>query len=167
MPFFGNNYLCTLHVDGISHDIRLDIHSISFLRSTLGWKFEDNVCFGNSLRIVGVDWTEHALSENIIVLSSKEKLKQISGYETKFFGWSIVWNKCEHKLSDKLSTGKSLEITRPELLDCIIYVLPKQRIWEALSHFRNSLAVLVIISQDMSEQDVTQIQVRSLKVVAA
>ena len=46
-------------------------------------------------------------------------------------------------------------------------MLPKQRIWETLSHFRNGLAVLLIISQDMSEQDVTQIQVRSLKVVAA
>jgi hypothetical protein len=42
-------------------------------------------CFGNSLgtSIFGVDCTEHTLSENLIVLSSKENLKQMSGYKDK------------------------------------------------------------------------------------
>ena len=40
-------------------------------------------CFGNSLGIFGVDCTEHTLSENLLVLSSKENLKQMSGYKDK------------------------------------------------------------------------------------
>lgn len=40
-------------------------------------------CFGFFLAIFGVDCTEHTLSENLIFLSSKENLKQMSGYKDK------------------------------------------------------------------------------------
>ena len=127
--------------------------------ATSDWKFI-NVCFGNSVGTFGADCTEHALSENLNVWSVKERLET----NVRLQRLSSLAGTCS-EANARTNLPHENHWKSHDLLDPVMYVLPKQRIWETLSHFKNGLASLVYNYQPRHVR--TAGQVCSLKVVAA